>query len=75
MDARVHTAEAALTRLEEMEGEDWVRDDTAERVRGVYSYRRRRFGAQADGDGDHFEGAPMPTGGSCSSSSTPSARH
>jgi Na+/H+ antiporter len=55
VDARVRTAEAALARLEEVAGEDWVRDDTAERVRGVYSYRRRRFGAQADGDGDHYE--------------------
>jgi CPA1 family monovalent cation:H+ antiporter len=52
IDARVRTAESALTRLEEVEGEDWVRDDTVERVRGMYGYRRRRFNAQADGDGD-----------------------
>ena len=32
--ARVRAAEAALERLEELAGEDWVRDDTAERMRG-----------------------------------------
>ena len=32
-----------------------MRDDTIERVRGMYSYRRRRFGARADGDGTEFE--------------------
>ncbi len=29
--ARIHAAEAALARLEELVGEDWVRDETAER--------------------------------------------
>ena len=32
-------AEAALARLEELAGEDWVRDDTAERIRGGYGFR------------------------------------
>jgi monovalent cation/hydrogen antiporter len=49
--ARARTAEAALARLEEIAGEDWVRHDTAERVRGAFDYRRRRFGAQVEGDG------------------------
>ncbi len=49
--ARIRLAEAALTRLDEVEGEDWVRDDTVERTRGMFNYRRRRFSAQADGDG------------------------
>ena len=31
--------------------EDWAREDTIELVRGLYDYRRRRFGAQTDGDG------------------------
>ncbi len=31
---RIHAAEAALARLEELVAEDWVRDDTAERLRG-----------------------------------------
>jgi CPA1 family monovalent cation:H+ antiporter len=54
--ARARTAEAALARLEEVAGQDWVRDDTAERVRGAFDYRRRRFSAQVEGDGaDEYE--------------------
>ena len=49
--ARVHAAEAALARLEELLSEDWVRDDTAERVRGAYRFRTSRFRARLD-DGD-----------------------
>ena len=49
--ARVHAAEAALARLEELLSEDWVRDDTAERVRGAYRFRTSRFQARLD-DGD-----------------------
>ena len=32
--ARIHAAEAALARLEELAAEDWVREDTVERLRG-----------------------------------------
>jgi monovalent cation/hydrogen antiporter len=46
--ARIHAAEAALGRLEELAGEDWVRDDTAERMRGLYQFRRSRFAARFD---------------------------
>ena len=49
--ARIHAAEAALSRLEELVGEDWVREDTAERVRGAYRFRTTRFRARLD-DGD-----------------------
>ena len=49
--ARLSLSEAAIERLEEVGGEDWAREDTIERVRGLYDYRRRRFGAQTDGDG------------------------
>ena len=28
--------------------EDWVEEDTAERMRGLYEYRRRRFAARFD---------------------------
>jgi Na+/H+ antiporter len=49
--ARLAIVEAALERLEELTGEDWTREDTIERVRGMYEYRRRRFAAQRDGDG------------------------
>jgi CPA1 family monovalent cation:H+ antiporter len=50
--ARIHAAEAALARLEELLEEDWVRDDTAERLRGAYRFRTTRFRARLDGDDD-----------------------
>jgi CPA1 family monovalent cation:H+ antiporter len=55
-EARIHAAEAALARLEELVGEDWVREDTAERVRGAYRFRTNRFQARlADGDDGALE--------------------
>jgi CPA1 family monovalent cation:H+ antiporter len=50
--ARIHAAEAALGRLEELAGEDWVREDTAERMRGLYRFRARRFAARFDDQDD-----------------------
>ena len=47
--ARIKAAEAALQRLEQLAVEDWVRDDTAERLRGTYRFRERRFRARLDG--------------------------
>ena len=49
--ARIKAADAALARLEELEVEDWVRDDTAERLRGLYGFRKNRFASRFD-DGD-----------------------
>ncbi len=49
--ARIHAAQAALARLEELLEENWVREDTAERVRGLYRFRTNRFTARLD-DGD-----------------------
>ncbi len=49
--ARIRAAEAALARLEELVTEDWVREDTAERIRGSYGFRVDRFSARFD-DGD-----------------------
>jgi Na+/H+ antiporter len=46
--ARIAAAEAALGRLEELLGEDWVRDGTAQRLRGLYDFRRRRFASRID---------------------------
>jgi monovalent cation/hydrogen antiporter len=51
-DARVRAAEAALERLEELVGEGWVLEDTAERLRGAYRFRIDRFSARTDPDGD-----------------------
>jgi CPA1 family monovalent cation:H+ antiporter len=50
--ARIKAADAALQRLTELEGEDWVYDDTAERLRGSYRFRRNRFQARLDGVDD-----------------------
>ena len=52
IEARTRAAEAALARLEELTGEEWVRDDTAERLRRAYVYRHRRFSARFSEDGD-----------------------
>lgn len=53
--ARLETAFAALDRIDELSGEDWVSEDMAGRVRGLYDYRRRRFRShvhrEADEDG------------------------
>jgi monovalent cation/hydrogen antiporter len=47
--------EAALERLDELAAAEWTRDDTTERMRLMYEYRRRRFAIRAgeieDGDG------------------------
>jgi CPA1 family monovalent cation:H+ antiporter len=50
--ARIKAADAAVARLEELLGEDWVREDTAERMRGLYSFRRNRFASRFDADSD-----------------------
>ena len=47
-EARIHAATAALERLEELVSEEWVREDTAERVRGAYRFRTDRFRARLD---------------------------
>ena len=50
--ARIRAAEAALARLDELVDEDWVRADTAERLRGLYGFRRDRFRARFDTESD-----------------------
>jgi monovalent cation/hydrogen antiporter len=44
---RLAAAQAALDRLDELAGEDWTRDDTVERLHGLYEFRRRRLKARA----------------------------
>jgi monovalent cation/hydrogen antiporter len=51
---RLRATDAALTRLEELAAEDWTREDTVERMRGLYQFRRRRLkarGGYLDDDG------------------------
>jgi Na+/H+ antiporter len=50
--ARIYAADAALQRLDELVDEDWVREDTAERMRGLYGFRQERFRSRFDPDGD-----------------------
>jgi monovalent cation/hydrogen antiporter len=50
--ARIYAADAALQRLEELLDEDWVRPETADRLRGLYNFRRSRFQARFDVEDD-----------------------
>jgi hypothetical protein len=50
-------AQAALARLEELEGEEWVRE--------LYNYRRSRFAARFDGDEDGLEERSAPPTSTC----------
>ena len=47
LKARLVIARAALDRVDDLEGEEWTRDETIERVRALYQFRKRRFAAQA----------------------------
>jgi len=49
--ARLMAARAAMARVDELREEDWVRDETAERVRALYEYRQRRFASRFAEDG------------------------
>jgi Na+/H+ antiporter len=50
--ARIKAADAAVARLDELLSEDWVREDTAERMRGLYAFRRNRFASRFDAESD-----------------------
>ena len=50
--ARIKAAEAALARLDELVADGAVREDTAERLRGSYRFRRDRFRARLDDEDD-----------------------
>ena len=47
MRARLAAAQAALDRLDELSGADWTRDDTVQRLQGLFEFRRRRLKARA----------------------------
>jgi CPA1 family monovalent cation:H+ antiporter len=55
--ARKLAARAALDRLDRLAAEEWAREDTIERMRGMYRYRYERFAARFDEqrDGDAIE--------------------
>jgi CPA1 family monovalent cation:H+ antiporter len=50
--ARIAAASAALSRLDDLADEDWVRAETHERMRALYDYRIRRFESQLDEEDD-----------------------
>jgi CPA1 family monovalent cation:H+ antiporter len=45
--ARLIATKAALAQLDDLDGEEWTREDTIERMRGTYGYRKRRLAARA----------------------------
>jgi CPA1 family monovalent cation:H+ antiporter len=45
--ARLVATKAALAQLDELSSEEWTREDTIERMRRAYEYRKRRFAARA----------------------------
>ena len=57
--ARLKVARRAVARVDQLAEEGWVREDTAQRMRGLYDYRRRRFAARfgdLDGGEEDYEG-------------------
>jgi len=45
--ARLTATKAALAQIEELADAEWTRDDTVERMRAAYEYRKRRLAARA----------------------------
>ncbi len=45
--ARLVATKAALEQIDALAGEEWTRDDTVERMRALYQYRKRRLAARA----------------------------
>ncbi|MCW3038457.1 MAG: Na+/H+ antiporter, partial [Solirubrobacterales bacterium] len=50
--ARIQAADAAIRRIEELIDEEWVREESARRMRSLYEYRVRRFSAHFDEEDD-----------------------
>jgi monovalent cation/hydrogen antiporter len=54
LKARLVATKAALAQIDALRAEDWTRDDTLDRLRAAYDYRKRRLAARAgkiDDDG------------------------
>jgi monovalent cation/hydrogen antiporter len=45
--ARLEAAKAALAQIDALADEEWTRDDTLDRMRRAYQYRKQRFAARA----------------------------
>ena len=44
--ARLMASKAAVAQIDALADEDWAREDTAQRMRGMYEYRAQRFAAR-----------------------------
>ena len=53
--ARIRAAEMALARLEQLVEEGEIREDTAERIRGTYTFRADRFRERLDPERSEIE--------------------
>jgi CPA1 family monovalent cation:H+ antiporter len=47
LKARLGATKAALAQIDALAAEDWTREDTIERMRAAYNYRKRRLAARA----------------------------
>jgi CPA1 family monovalent cation:H+ antiporter len=47
LKARLGATKAALAQIDALAAEDWTREDTIERMRAAYQYRKRRLAARA----------------------------
>ena len=47
LKARLVATKAALAQIDALEAEEWTRDDTIERMRAAYQFRKRRLAARA----------------------------
>jgi CPA1 family monovalent cation:H+ antiporter len=47
LKARLGATKAALAQIDMLAAEDWTREDTIERMRAAYNYRKRRLAARA----------------------------
>jgi monovalent cation/hydrogen antiporter len=54
-NARIRAAESALARLEQFVEAGEIREDTAERIRGLYNFRADRFRERLDDDRSEIE--------------------
>lgn len=45
--ARLAATKAAIAQIDALAGEEWTHDETVERMRNLYEYRKRRFAARA----------------------------
>jgi Na+/H+ antiporter len=50
--ARIKAAKAAIARIDELIGEEWVREESATRMRAFHEFRIRRFRARFDEEDD-----------------------